>query len=75
MEKSKQKTFFLLFCEDSTDIHLQNQWTASFIFLSRRVFRYDATRGFACVNAEQPGGARCHDYKVRFTCPLDFCSV
>ncbi|XP_035501792.1 uncharacterized protein si:dkey-205h13.2 [Scophthalmus maximus] len=34
---------------------------------------YDATSGFACVNAEQPGGRRCHDYKVRFTCPLDFC--
>ncbi|XP_076132302.1 uncharacterized protein LOC143114527 [Alosa pseudoharengus] len=34
---------------------------------------YDATHGFACVNAEQ-GGRRCQDYKVRFTCPLDFCS-
>lgn len=37
--------------------------------------RYDASRGFACVNAEQPGGNRCQDYKVRFTCPLAFCSV
>ncbi|KAM6976792.1 uncharacterized protein FYW47_001612 [Aplochiton taeniatus] len=36
---------------------------------------YDATHGFACVNAEQPGGRRCHDYKVRFTCPLAFCSA
>ncbi|KAM8754214.1 mucin-5B [Acanthopagrus schlegelii] len=36
---------------------------------------YDAARGFSCVNAEQPGGNRCQDYKVRFTCPLAFCSV
>ncbi|XP_044207409.1 cartilage intermediate layer protein 2 [Thunnus albacares] len=36
---------------------------------------YDATHGFACVTAEQPGGKRCQDYKVRFTCPLAFCSV
>lgn len=34
---------------------------------------YDATRGFSCVNAEQPGGKLCQDYKVRYTCPLDFC--
>lgn len=37
--------------------------------------RYDARRGFACVNAEQPGGRQCQDYKVRFTCPLAFCRV
>uniref|UniRef100_A0A3B5B4D1 Si:dkey-205h13.2 n=1 Tax=Stegastes partitus TaxID=144197 RepID=A0A3B5B4D1_9TELE len=37
--------------------------------------RYDATSGFACVNAEQPGGNHCQDYKVRFTCPLTFCSA
>ncbi|XP_019129399.2 uncharacterized protein LOC104928634 [Larimichthys crocea] len=36
---------------------------------------YDASRGFFCMNAEQPGGIRCQDYKIRFTCPLDFCSV
>ncbi|XP_034393731.1 mucin-5AC isoform X2 [Cyclopterus lumpus] len=36
---------------------------------------YDASLGFACVNAEQPGGKRCQDYKVRLTCPLAFCSV
>ncbi|XP_075898218.1 mucin-5AC [Nelusetta ayraudi] len=36
---------------------------------------YDASRGFACVNAEQPGGRQCQDYKVRFTCPLAFCSA
>ncbi|XP_041800879.1 uncharacterized protein si:dkey-205h13.2 [Chelmon rostratus] len=36
---------------------------------------YDASRGFACVNAEQPGGNLCQDYKVRFTCPVAFCSV
>uniref|UniRef100_A0AAQ4PP36 WxxW domain-containing protein n=1 Tax=Gasterosteus aculeatus aculeatus TaxID=481459 RepID=A0AAQ4PP36_GASAC len=33
---------------------------------------YDATFGFACVNAEQ-GSKRCEDYKVRFTCPNEFC--
>lgn len=36
--------------------------------------RYDAADGFACVNEEQPGGRRCQDYKVRFTCPLTFCT-
>nr|XP_019963007.1 PREDICTED: uncharacterized protein LOC109642605 [Paralichthys olivaceus] len=35
---------------------------------------YDATRGFSCVNAEQPDGKRCQDYKVRLTCPMSFCT-
>ncbi|XP_051914489.1 uncharacterized protein LOC127596255 [Hippocampus zosterae] len=34
---------------------------------------YDATHGFACVNDEQPE-KQCEDYKVRFTCPPDFCA-
>ncbi|XP_069040028.1 uncharacterized protein [Lepisosteus oculatus] len=34
---------------------------------------YDATYGFACVNAEQPPNKPCEDYKVRFTCPPQFC--
>ncbi|CAG6021863.1 unnamed protein product, partial [Menidia menidia] len=36
---------------------------------------YDATFGFACVNAEQPGGKLCQDYRVRLVCPLTFCSA
>ncbi|XP_035014454.1 uncharacterized protein si:dkey-205h13.2 isoform X2 [Hippoglossus stenolepis] len=36
---------------------------------------YDATRGFSCVNAEQPDGKRCQDYKVRLTCPMNFCTA
>ncbi|XP_076022344.1 uncharacterized protein LOC143012894 [Genypterus blacodes] len=36
---------------------------------------YDAAQGFTCVNAQQPGGKRCQDYKVRFTCPQSFCPV
>uniref|UniRef100_A0A4W6FMR4 WxxW domain-containing protein n=1 Tax=Lates calcarifer TaxID=8187 RepID=A0A4W6FMR4_LATCA len=31
---------------------------------------YDATYGFACVNADQRGKS-CEDYKVRFTCPKE----
>lgn len=34
---------------------------------------FDATHGFACVNAAQ-GGGQCADYKVRFICPEEFCS-
>uniref|UniRef100_A0A3B4TEU8 WxxW domain-containing protein n=1 Tax=Seriola dumerili TaxID=41447 RepID=A0A3B4TEU8_SERDU len=33
---------------------------------------YDATYGFACVNADQ-GSRSCEDYRVRFTCPEEFC--
>uniref|UniRef100_A0A3B4Y8X1 WxxW domain-containing protein n=1 Tax=Seriola lalandi dorsalis TaxID=1841481 RepID=A0A3B4Y8X1_SERLL len=33
---------------------------------------YDATYGFACVNADQ-GSRICEDYRVRFTCPKEFC--
>lgn len=33
---------------------------------------YDATYGFACVNADQ-GSRSCEDYRVRFTCPKEFC--
>ncbi|XP_056305264.1 uncharacterized protein si:dkey-205h13.2 [Danio aesculapii] len=34
---------------------------------------YDPTNGFSCLNANQ-GGAICADYKVRFTCPEEWCS-
>ncbi|KAJ8258093.1 hypothetical protein GJAV_G00193090 [Gymnothorax javanicus] len=34
---------------------------------------YDATSGFACVNAHQRS-RKCQDYRVRFTCPAEFCS-
>ncbi|MCJ8745356.1 hypothetical protein PDJAM_G00129450 [Pangasius djambal] len=30
---------------------------------------YDTVNGFACVNAQQPKGKRCLDYRVRFVCP------
>lgn len=33
---------------------------------------YDATYGFSCVNADQRSGI-CEDYKIRFTCPGEFC--
>ncbi|XP_044308229.1 uncharacterized protein LOC123034708 [Varanus komodoensis] len=33
----------------------------------------DAILGFACINAFQEKGQRCHDYRVRFTCPPSFC--
>lgn len=33
---------------------------------------YDATYGFSCVNVDQEGGM-CDDYRVRFTCPEEFC--
>ncbi|KAJ8372067.1 hypothetical protein AAFF_G00294810 [Aldrovandia affinis] len=35
---------------------------------------YDATNGFACVNTDQRT-RKCNDYRVRFTCPTEFCSV
>ncbi|XP_069567079.1 uncharacterized protein [Brachyistius frenatus] len=41
---------------------------------SDNVLIYDATYGFACVNADQ-GRRTCEDYKVRFTCPKEFCQV
>ncbi|XP_067329014.1 uncharacterized protein [Anolis sagrei] len=34
---------------------------------------FSAAEGFACVNAEQ-GRRSCRDYRVRFTCPPEFCS-
>uniref|UniRef100_A0A8C2IMB6 Si:dkey-205h13.2 n=1 Tax=Cyprinus carpio TaxID=7962 RepID=A0A8C2IMB6_CYPCA len=34
---------------------------------------YNPTSGFSCVNANQ-GRVRCVNYKVRFTCPEDWCS-
>ncbi|TNN39814.1 Cartilage intermediate layer protein 2 [Liparis tanakae] len=39
---------------------------------SNTFLNYDATYGFACVNADQ-GSKSCEDYKVRFTCPNEFC--
>ncbi|XP_029994654.1 uncharacterized protein LOC115422438 [Sphaeramia orbicularis] len=35
---------------------------------------FDATSGFICVNAEQRGRS-CEDYRVRFTCPQEFCEA
>ncbi|XP_062821910.1 uncharacterized protein LOC134294504 [Anolis carolinensis] len=34
---------------------------------------FNAAEGFACVNAAQKTGS-CRDYRVRFTCPPEFCS-
>ncbi|XP_053256546.1 mucin-2-like isoform X2 [Podarcis raffonei] len=34
----------------------------------------DARTGFSCIHASQGKGERCHDYQVRFSCPLSFCS-
>ncbi|TNN60088.1 Cartilage intermediate layer protein 2 [Liparis tanakae] len=33
----------------------------------------DTTSGFACVNADQPDGKKCSDYRVRFSCPESYC--
>uniref|UniRef100_A0A3Q3X3J4 WxxW domain-containing protein n=1 Tax=Mola mola TaxID=94237 RepID=A0A3Q3X3J4_MOLML len=41
---------------------------------SQTFLNYDATHGFACVNADQVSGS-CEDYRVRFTCPKEFCEV
>ncbi|CAJ1065917.1 mucin-5AC%2C partial [Xyrichtys novacula] len=32
----------------------------------------DTTTGFICKNSDQTNGT-CHDYRVRFMCPTDFC--
>ncbi|XP_028664108.2 uncharacterized protein si:dkey-205h13.2 [Erpetoichthys calabaricus] len=44
-------------------------------YQTENVFQvYDATNGFACVNAAQPNKT-CADFKVRFTCPYLFCTA
>ncbi|XP_078497068.1 mucin-5B-like [Lissotriton helveticus] len=35
---------------------------------------FDADNGFACLNEDQ-NGKSCQDYKVRLTCPLDYCTA
>ncbi|XP_043080249.1 uncharacterized protein si:dkey-205h13.2 [Puntigrus tetrazona] len=43
-------------------------------YLTGNVFQvYNPTTGFSCINSNQ-GGVSCSDYKVRFTCPGDWCS-
>uniref|UniRef100_A0A8C6SQ84 WxxW domain-containing protein n=1 Tax=Neogobius melanostomus TaxID=47308 RepID=A0A8C6SQ84_9GOBI len=37
------------------------------------IYKYDTLRGFICKNCEQEN-KKCRDYKVRFLCPLDFCT-
>ncbi|KAA0707142.1 hypothetical protein E1301_Tti002463 [Triplophysa tibetana] len=62
-----------LICPDPIGIEVQ---TLSGQPASRtgNIFRVnDASRGFACVNADQRK-IECVDYRVRFTCPEKFCS-
>nr|XP_054603968.1 cartilage intermediate layer protein 2-like [Nothobranchius furzeri] len=33
---------------------------------------YNTYLGFICLNADQPFGKKCRDYKVRFRCPCRF---
>nr|XP_061797061.1 mucin-5AC-like [Nerophis lumbriciformis] len=33
----------------------------------------DTIKGFICQNRDQPQNGHCADYKVRFSCPLEFC--
>uniref|UniRef100_A0A8C0YNE2 Si:dkey-205h13.2 n=1 Tax=Cyprinus carpio carpio TaxID=630221 RepID=A0A8C0YNE2_CYPCA len=37
------------------------------------IVRYNSTTGFECINSNQRGV--CDDYKVRFTCPEEWCST
>ncbi|CAL1616633.1 unnamed protein product [Knipowitschia caucasica] len=36
------------------------------------IAKYNPMSGFVCLNKDQKG-CKCHDYKVRFMCPLEFC--
>ncbi|XP_070399615.1 cartilage intermediate layer protein 2-like [Nothobranchius furzeri] len=35
-------------------------------------YAYNTFLGFICLNADQPFGEQCSDYKVRFRCPCFF---
>ncbi|XP_054603969.1 cartilage intermediate layer protein 2-like [Nothobranchius furzeri] len=35
-------------------------------------YAYNTILGFICLNADQPSGQQCSDYKVRFGCPCFF---
>ncbi|TNN44909.1 Cartilage intermediate layer protein 2 [Liparis tanakae] len=39
------------------------------------IHKRDPIKGFVCRNKDQPEGKTCSDYRVRFSCPSEFCAT
>ncbi|XP_061667076.1 uncharacterized protein LOC133495980 [Syngnathoides biaculeatus] len=59
-------------CHQPVAIQVQTVSAESASSTPETFLRLDAAYGFACVNADQTDKS-CEDYKVRFTCPKEFC--
>ncbi|KAL8198536.1 UNVERIFIED_CONTAM: hypothetical protein K2H54_015294 [Gekko kuhli] len=59
-------------CSDPTGIEAQTLSGTPASQMGQIFSRFSAAEGFACANGDQKKGS-CEDYKVRFTCPPDFC--
>ncbi|XP_061684425.1 mucin-5AC-like isoform X2 [Syngnathoides biaculeatus] len=59
-------------CQFPLDIEVQTVTGNTLASTGDAISIVDATTGFICKNVDQKTG-RCSDYKVRFTCPIDFC--
>ncbi|XP_072313277.1 mucin-5AC-like [Eucyclogobius newberryi] len=59
-------------CETPLQIEVQTTSGNSVASTGDVIAVADTNNGFACRNMDQTG-SMCHDYKVRFRCPLKFC--
>ncbi|XP_054650853.1 uncharacterized protein LOC129191490 [Dunckerocampus dactyliophorus] len=60
-------------CPKPFDIEVQTTSGMSMASTGDVIVIADTSRGFICQNSDQKRG-RCSDYRVRFRCPIDFCS-
>ncbi|XP_055003817.1 mucin-5B-like [Boleophthalmus pectinirostris] len=61
-----------LICPNPLQIQVQTINGYSVAATGNIITTADVVNGFICQNSAQPSGL-CHDYKVRFVCPMDFC--
>ncbi|KAK7882740.1 hypothetical protein WMY93_028914 [Mugilogobius chulae] len=60
-------------CSMPQQIQVQTISGAPMSSTGDNIYKADVVEGFACRNIDQSGRI-CQDYRVRFMCPLDFCT-
>lgn len=57
-------------CDSPADIECRRRSDQADWRETGEIVHCEASKGLACVNAEQPKGKTCSDYEVRFICPV-----
>ncbi|XP_061538148.1 mucin-5AC [Phycodurus eques] len=60
-------------CKQPVQIEVKTTSGASVGSTGNVIHASDTQTGFICLNRDQPQNGRCADFKVRFSCPVEFC--